>query len=160
MKAIKFLLVSLMVMLGTAAFAQDVVIHKTDGTTEVIENADSVVYDVKDYGYYGWIDSNTAMTATQFTPDMFNIHFTKDLPLVLTDTSKFTGNNYLIIALPNNPTLTCAFESTLGNGPIIMNTGSQWEVNNTVTINSKTFYVFIATLPISNTITKLTITKS
>ncbi|MCQ2197947.1 MAG: hypothetical protein MJZ60_10555, partial [Bacteroidaceae bacterium] len=71
MKTIKFLLVSLMVMLGTAAFAQDVVIHKTDGTTEVIENADSVVYDVKDYGYYSFNATSTAeiknLTASDFT---------------------------------------------------------------------------------------------
>lgn len=82
MKTIKFLLVSLFVMLGTAAFAQDVVIHKTDGTTEVIENADSVVYDVKDYGYYSFNATSIAeienLTATDFTKKLTNNIVTSD----------------------------------------------------------------------------------
>ncbi len=67
MKAIKFLLVSLMVMLGTAAFAQDVVIHKTDGTVDVFKpnEVDSVVYEpITDYGYYREDDSYKSQDTT------------------------------------------------------------------------------------------------
>lgn len=58
-------------MLGTTAFSQDVVVTMTNGTTEIIENADSVVYDVKVYGYYSFNATSKAeiknLTANDFT---------------------------------------------------------------------------------------------
>lgn len=58
MKTIKFLLVSLFMMLGLAAQAQQVVINKTDGTVDVFQlnEVDSVVYKPapKYYYYIGW----------------------------------------------------------------------------------------------------------
>lgn len=58
MKTIKFLLVSLFMMLGLAAQAQQVVINKTDGTVDVFQlnEVDSVVYKPapKYYYYAGW----------------------------------------------------------------------------------------------------------
>lgn len=71
MKTIKFLLVLLLVMLGTTAFAQGVVVHKTDGTTEVIHDVDSVVYETSAIGYYSFNATSTAeiknLTASDFT---------------------------------------------------------------------------------------------
>lgn len=97
MKTIKFLLVSLFVMLGTTAFSQDVVVTMTNGTTETIENADSVVYDVKVYGYYSFnatskieIASLTEADFTKLTQASTELSTTikdKGLPVVLT-----TGN--------------------------------------------------------------------
>lgn len=54
MKTIKFFLVSLFMILGLAAQAQQVVITKTDGTTETFQasEVDSVVYATKMYYYY------------------------------------------------------------------------------------------------------------
>lgn len=71
MKIFKFLLVSLLVMLGTTAFAQDVVIHMKDGTEEVIANVDSVVYETHDIGYYSFNATSKAeiknLTEDDFT---------------------------------------------------------------------------------------------
>lgn len=161
MKQLRFILAALLLMVcGTIAHAQKVVVYKSDGTK--VEYNASDVKEVKyekaevDYGYYGWIDTNTAMKATEFTSSMFNKHLTADLPLTITDTTQFTGN-YFIIALPNSNVLGVNYESTLGSGTLKVNTGTEWQVNNTVSINGKSFYVFIITTPISTTTTKLNI---
>lgn len=73
MKTIKFFLVSLFMMLGLVAQAQQVVINKTDGTVEVFQTneCDSIVYDVKDYGYYSFnatsLEEIKNLTSSDFT---------------------------------------------------------------------------------------------
>jgi len=161
MKQLKFIMAALLLMVcGTLCHAQKVVVYKSDGTK--VEYNASDVKEVKyekaevDYGYYGWIDTNTAMTATEFTSSMFNKHLTNDLPLTITDTTQFTGN-YFIIALPNSNVPVVTYESTLGNGTKKVDTGTKLGINNTVTINGKSFYVFMVSTPIGTTCTKLNI---
>lgn len=66
MKTIKFFLVSLFMILGLAAQAQQVVIYKTDGTTETFQasEVDSVVYATKTYKYYLGVQTEEVITST------------------------------------------------------------------------------------------------
>lgn len=94
MKTIKFLLVSLMVMLGTVAFAQGVVVHKTDGTIERIHEVDSVVYEVSSIGYYSFKAQSTAEISSLTEQDFMKLNGTpievpcgvRGYPCVLTKT--------------------------------------------------------------------------
>lgn len=145
MKTIKFLLVSLMVMLGTAAFAQDVVIHKTDGTTEVIENADSVVYDVKDYGYCSFnaksFEEIENLTATDFTKKLTNNIVTSD------DGIQIDNPCLLAFALPidkTNAPVIQIYNSTVNKYSANM-TLVQYTDTPPITINNANYNIWIAT---------------
>ncbi len=94
MKTIKFLLVSLFVMLGTTAFAQGVVVHKTDGTIERIHEVDSVVYEVSSIGYYSFKAQSKAEISSLTEQDFMKLDGTplevpcgvRGYPCVLTKT--------------------------------------------------------------------------
>lgn len=161
MKTIKLILATLLMMVAFTVQAQEYVVQVYKDGAVVKEYPASEVKDVQVkpvYGYYGWINSNSAKNDTEIAASKFTNKLSSDLPLVLTDTSKFTGN-YFIIALANSAKPNASFESTLGNAPLKIQTGAEWEVNNTVNINNEEFYVFIITTPIGATTTKLTISK-
>lgn len=86
MKTIKFLLVSLFMMLGLAAQAQQVVITKTDGTVDVFKpnEVDSIVYNptakLSDtagvYYYLGDVDDFNKTTKSNWTKVTSGTSFT------------------------------------------------------------------------------------
>lgn len=95
MKTIKFFLALLMVMLGATAFAQGVVVHKTDGTTEVIHDVDSVVYETSAIGYYSFKATTKAEIASLTEDDFTKLEGTpieipcniEGFPCILTKSS-------------------------------------------------------------------------
>lgn len=135
MKTIKFLLVLLLVMLGTTAFAQGVVVHKTDGTTEVIHDVDSVVYETSAIGYYSFNATSTAeiknLTATDFTK------------LNAATSEVNCGVTGLITVLTTGTTAPIAWKRSEMDGqtygePITLNKAGTF----TIEINNKTYNVW------------------
>lgn len=155
MKTIKILLALLMVMLGTTAFAQDVVVTKTDGTTETIENADSVVYDVKILGYYSFNATSTAeiknLTASDFTK---LTEATSEVPC---------GVRGLITVLTTGNTSPSAYKYSVMDkcygDEIVLKPGND-KTGTTISINSVVYNIWywaVGTDPSDNTKIKLII---
>lgn len=156
MRTIKLILALLFVMMVSSAFAQQVIVHKTDGTeTLFISNdVDSIAFvpeSDKAIAYYGWVSEEDVYNITNFTAQYFPNEITNVLLTIEGENLKngqcmvvATKGNVMGFQNQNDVQLMYGFMS-----------GENWEVNNTVEINGETYFVWIRSVAISSLVQKI-----
>lgn len=145
MKQLRFILAALLLMVcGTIAHAQKVVVYKSDGTK--VEYNASDVKEVKyekaevDYGYYGYSTESyqaaAALSASNYTK-------LTSSPQEIT----WGKTAYVVIATPTNVKPSYKLYSVMDNDyseDFNLFNGARGGASDTITINGKQYYVWFA----------------
>lgn len=133
-----------------SASAQTVVVYKTDGTKVYYHD-----YEVKDVtvrptptdgiAYYGWVDSGFLHddNTHEFSESLFTEPITETNSIINVKLKKC-----FIIATLSSEKPKCYF---IAGGNCGLTSGSDWEINNTIIKNGKTYYVWLRETAITDT---------